>query len=121
MFQGLPVKDGVVFTTGENGNQTSQLTQREVDSAPSTCLWWPCLIVNDQEDTQGSQKIVRCWEQNLRSSQIWWTPSHRCYEFEDDDNDDKDKWFLIDHADTMQHQELHTTTVQIEELADDKA
>ena len=123
MFQGLPVKDGVVFTTGQKDNQTSLLTQPEVDREPSPCLWWPCLIVDDPDNIQGSYKFVRSWTQNQRHSTPWLTLSFRCHEFEDDDNDAEDEWVVIDHANTMHIEELHTTatTVHIKELADDKA
>ena len=117
------MKDGVVFTTGQKDNQLSPLTNPEVIRQPSPCLWWSCLTVYDPNNTQGSHKLVRCWEQNQRHSRPWLTPSLRCHEFEDDDNDAEDEWVVIDHANTMHIEELHTTatTVHIEELADDEA
>ena len=119
MCQGGPVKDGVVFTTSDKHNQTSQMTEFEAQSGPSQfgvqgpCLWWPALIAQDA--TVGF-KIVRCWEQNQRHSAPWWTPSPRCHEFDEDDNEAEDEWILVDAAQPTVQAD---TTVQIEELFDD--
>ena len=87
MFEGgLGVRDGVVFTTSEKSNQTTQLTEFEMLSTPSPCLWWPCLIAVDA--TPGMRK-VRCWEQNLRHSARWSTPAARVIGFADDDDDER--------------------------------
>jgi hypothetical protein len=105
MYQdGGRVHDGVVFTTGEHSNQTNDLTDYETESQPSPCLWWPCLIT--QEPGHINTKIVRCWEQNLRHSRPWWTPSPRCHEFHALDNE-AEPWVLVEES-----------TVVIEEVFD---
>ena len=108
MFQGRQLKDGLVFTTSELRNQTSQLTTREIGSAPSPCLWWPCLIVDDPDDATGRLKIVRCLLDHHWYSAPWLTPSIRCHQFDNDDNEAEDEMVDINHAPTVHIEKLHT-------------
>ena len=105
-MEGVPVKDGIVFTTGEKGNQINPLTQLERQSTTSSgSLWWPALIAPGECP---EVKIVRCWEQGLRHSKPWWTPSPRCHEFDS-------------MTSTVVEEVIETSTVQIEEVVDDQA
>ena len=99
------VKEGVVFSTGEKHNQTNQPTDHEIVATPSPCCWWPCLIADDELP---GWKIVRCWDQNLRHAQPWWTPSSRVCVFEDDASVAESDWTIVGDD----------TTVQIEEVFD---
>ena len=78
MLEGV-VKDGLVFTTSEKHNQTALPTEFELMRRPSPCLWWPCLVSSPFDNV--AFKKVRCWEQNLRHSAPWTTPSARVHEF----------------------------------------
>lgn len=65
---------GLVFSTGEKGDQTAVL-QPQVKPMG---LWWPCLVPK----TEGHVIPVRCWEQNLRGSRPWYTPRERVHFFD---------------------------------------